>query len=113
MTSGNPGKIEFDSHPSWSFWARGTYVRSTPEENAGSITNKLETATVTVTKSWADSSDQDGIRPDTLELTLNGLPDGTTAPIPTITKSEDGNSWTYTWSDVPVYTQPENRSLTL
>ena len=113
MNAGDPGSIKFDSHPSWSFWARGSYSRSTPEENAGSITNKLETATVTVTKSWADSSDQDGIRPDTLELTLNGLPEGTTAPTPTIAKSEDGNSWMYTWAGLPKTLNGEDIAYTV
>ncbi|MBR3150595.1 MAG: Cna B-type domain-containing protein [Erysipelotrichaceae bacterium] len=98
MVSGNPGSITFDNKSDWSFWARGTYTRSTPEENSASITNKLETVDVTVTKSWDDADNQDGIRPDDLTLTLN-VPDGVTAPDPEITKN--GNSWTYKWSDLP------------
>ncbi len=72
-------------------------------ENGGSITNKHEheTVDVTVSKVWDDNSDQDHLRPTSLELTLNGLPTGTTAPTPTVTK--DGNTWTYTWSGLPKY----------
>ncbi|MBR2552558.1 MAG: Cna B-type domain-containing protein [Erysipelotrichaceae bacterium] len=73
-------------------------------ENGFTITNtNTETITVTVTKVWEDADDQDGLRPESLTLTLNGLPDGTTAPTPTIAKSDDGNTWTYTWTGVPKY----------
>ena len=67
----------------------------------GTITNvhTPEETSVTVTKTWNDASNQDGLRPETLELTLNGLPEGTTAPTPTVEKN--GNDWTYTWTGLP------------
>ena len=55
-----------------------------------------------VTKSWVDNSNQDGKRPASLTLTLNGVPSGVTVPTPTVTGT-DTNSWTYTWSGVPKY----------
>ncbi len=69
------------------------------------FTNKYELTDVTVTKAWADNDDELKVRPDTLELTLNNLPSGVTAPTPTVTKGEGNNSntWTYTWSNVPKY----------
>ena len=74
-----------------------------PVPSGGTITNSYtpEVTTVSVTKAWADANNQDGKRPDDLTLTLNGLPDGVTAPEPTINK--DGNNWTYTWSGLPRY----------
>ena len=65
------------------------------------FTNRYEMTSVTVEKVWADGNDQDGLRPKTLDLTLKGLPEGTTAPDPTIAK--DGNTWTYTWTGLPKY----------
>lgn len=72
-------------------------------ENGFTITNtNTETVDVEVTKVWDDDSNRDGVRPDDLELTLNGLPDGVEAPDPEITK--DGNNWVYKWTDLPKYT---------
>lgn len=65
------------------------------------FTNKYQLTDVVVTKVWDDANDQDGIRPDELPLTLNGLPEGTTAPDPEVTESDDGSTWTYTWSGLP------------
>jgi len=72
------------------------------------MTNKYELIDINVDKVWDDNSDQDGIRPETLTLTLNGLPTGTTAPTPEIEVSEDGNTWTYTWKAVPRYDSDGN-----
>ena len=66
-------------------------------------TNEYALVDVTVDKVWDDADDQDGIRPDELELTVNGLPEGTQAPDPEIEESEDGNTWTYTWKGLPKY----------
>ena len=79
----------------------GYQVSGSPANDKGTITNKheIETTSVTVTKKWDDDSDRDGKRPETLTLTLNGVPTGYTAPTPTITK--DGDSWTYTWEGLP------------
>ena len=67
------------------------------------FTNKYELTDVTVTKAWADNDDELKVRPDALELTLNNLPSGVTAPTPVVTKDDDTDTWTYTWSDVPKY----------
>ena len=80
--------------------SKGT-ITATNQEYYVTYTNKYELINVSVNKVWADNSNQDGKRPETLTLTLNGLPTGTTAPTPEITKSEDGNTWTYTWKGVP------------
>ena len=67
------------------------------------FTNDYALVDVTVDKVWDDDSNKGGKRPETLTLTLNGLPTGTDAPTATVTKSEDGNTWTYTWSGLPKY----------
>ena len=56
---------------------------------------------VTVTKTWEDENDQDGIRPDSVEVTL--LADGAPVEQEGITAAvtlNDDNSWTYTWTDL-------------
>ena len=78
-------------------------IESTNSLYVVTFTNKYELIDINVDKVWDDNSDQDGIRPEELELTLNGLPSGTTAPEPEIVESEDGNTWTYTWKAVPRY----------
>ena len=100
MTAGNPGDITFDDHSSWSFWARGTYTRSTPEENACSITNKLETVNIAVTKVWNDTDDQDGIRPDS--VTVNLLANGERADVDPLTLDEAGE-WSGSFTGLPKY----------
>lgn len=63
------------------------------------------TASVTATKKWEDSSDQYGIRPASIELTLmaDGVKveqEGLTNPA-TVTAGTDG-TWSYTWQNVPI-----------
>ena len=79
----------------------------------GTITNThtAETVDVTVTKVWDDEDDKDGKRPESLELTLEGLPEGVTAPEPKVTK--DGSKWTYTWSGLPKYSAGEEIAYTV
>ena len=74
-------------------------------------TNKYEETSVVVTKVWDDGNNQDKIRPTDLPLTLNGLPNGTEVPNPTISK--DGNNWTYTWSPLPKYVNGKEVNYTV
>ena len=70
------------------------------------------TTSITVNKYWDDNDDQDGIRPDSVNITLNatvensdGEEESITLPNTvesTITLNE-GNSWTYTWSGLDKY----------
>ena len=64
------------------------------------ITNEHEPdkTTVKVTKAWDDEDDQDGIRPDSVDVQLyaDGAASGAA-----ITLNKD-NSWTYTWSNLDV-----------
>ena len=65
------------------------------------ITNTHETKTVdiTVTKAWEDGGDQDGIRPESVEVQLYA--DGEAYGDP-VTVAE-ANNWQYTWEDLPEY----------
>ena len=56
-----------------------------------------EITSVTVTKVWDDSDDQDALRPDA--ITVNLLADGT--QIATAEIKGDGNTWTYTFENLP------------
>ena len=63
------------------------------------ITNKhdVEKADVTITKVWKDNDNQDGIRPDEIEVTLyaNGK------EVETV-KLNESNEWSYTWKQLDV-----------
>ena len=79
----------------------------------GTITNTHtpKTTEITVTKVWKDEDDTDGMRPDSLTLTVNGAPDGTEIPEPAVTKN--GNTWTYTWTGLPKYSDGEEIKYTI
>ena len=76
-------------------------IESTNTIYTVTYTNEYAVVDVTVDKVWDDGDDVDGLRPETLELTLEGAPDGFEVPEPTVEKSEDGNTWTYTWTNLP------------
>ena len=62
-----------------------------------------ELTSVKVDKVWDDASDEAGARPKELTLTLKA--DGTEVKdkTPAITKSSDGNTWTYEWTELAKY----------
>ncbi|MBR2792400.1 MAG: Cna B-type domain-containing protein [Erysipelotrichaceae bacterium] len=74
-------------------------------DNTTTVTNTHipEVTTVTVTKVWDDNENQDGIRPETVQIKL--LADGKdyTGENATVTLPIDGKL-TYTWEDLPEYT---------
>ena len=75
------------------------------------ITNSHTPATVskTVTKAWSDNNDQDGIRPSGVQVQLyNGI----TAVGEPVTLNT-GNSWTYTWSNLPKYNNGQQINYTV
>ena len=61
-------------------------------------THEVYKTTVTVTKVWEDKDDQDGIRPDSINVQL--MADGTASGDPV--ELSDENEWTYTWEDLDV-----------
>lgn len=69
------------------------------------VTNKYtpETTSVTVKKVWDDASNQDGIRPDDVTLTLYKTVDGSTGKVDDYTFSGEGNEWTKEITNLPVY----------
>ena len=66
----------------------------------GEFTNQhdAEKTTVKVTKVWDDADDQDGVRPESIDMQLSA--DGTAKGDP-VTLNED-NEWTYTWENLDV-----------
>ena len=90
-----------------------TSLGSTTNGYVGTITNthEIEKTSVTVNKEWVDGNNQDGIRPDSVNITLDatitnsdGKEETITIPeaIKTITLNE-GNTWTYTWAGLDKY----------
>ena len=82
--------------------------------NSGTITvtntHTPQTAWIKVTKNWDDASDQDGFRPDSLEITLKGtVPSETPGANPvevgtyTLTATGSGDEWNVSKTDLPVY----------
>ena len=86
----------------------GTYAISVSgEQKTGyTVTNTHtpETVEVPVEKVWDDADDQDGIRPDSVEVTV--LADGTAVQQDGITAAQtlsESNSWKYTWTGLNKY----------
>ena len=77
-----------------------SYSYATVSGNKITVSNMPDTTNITVMKSWEDDSDRDGIRPETLALTLKANGTAVSGTTPTVVK--DGNSWTYTWSGLPM-----------
>ncbi len=71
-----------------------TLTNKSTEGTVTTITNTLETVDVTINKVWVDNNNQDGLRPTSLEVTLNN---GTK-----VTLNEE-NNWTFTIKDLPAY----------
>ncbi|MFD2831071.1 Cna B-type domain-containing protein [Corticicoccus populi] len=61
-------------------------------------THTPDETSVTVTKAWNDENNQDGIRPDSIEvqLTADGEPEGE------VVELNEGNDWSTTWSALPL-----------
>lgn len=70
-------------------------------DGKATITNKRtpETTTVTVKKVWEDADNQDGLRPTTIKVHL--LANG--KEVQSIDLAGQGNEWTHTFTDLPVY----------
>ena len=63
-------------------------------------THEIEKTSISVTKAWEDSGNNDGIRPGTVTVQLYA--DGTAVEGKTLTLSE-ANQWTAIFEDLPVY----------
>ncbi len=72
------------------------------------FTNTVAYVETTVTKVWADNSDQDGMRPDHIDLKLYKLVgDGEKVQIKTVRISGTGDTWTHTETGLPKYENGE------
>lgn len=84
-------------------------------ERTVTITNyaSLDKTTLTAFKEWNDGNDQDGLRPESVQLKLTAKVDGTAlndTDLETLTGLEesaltqtvnDASNWLYTWKDLP------------
>ena len=64
----------------------------------------IETVSKTVSKVWADNDDRAGARPERVYAWLYRYTDDPDAAVPAETmpvELNEGNSWTYTWNDLP------------
>ena len=71
-------------------------------------THEPETTEVTVLKVWDDDDDNDGKRPGSITITLKG--DGSEVATAILS---DENSWTYTWTELPVNEDGEEIEYTV
>ena len=62
-------------------------------------THEIIKTSVTVTKVWADNNDQDGKRPQSIEIQLLGNNEA----VATATVTGTGNEWTYTFEGLDMY----------
>ncbi|MCD8347916.1 MAG: Cna B-type domain-containing protein [Lachnospiraceae bacterium] len=61
-------------------------------------THEIAKTDITVTKTWEDAENQDGVRPDEVEVVLTGSDGSRYSAV--LTEETD---WTYTFTDLPVY----------
>ncbi|MFB9861274.1 Cna B-type domain-containing protein [Salinicoccus siamensis] len=96
----------------------------TPEEYEVSVNNEdhgnlmitnaytPEVTEVSVTKEWDDADNQDGVRPDNVEINL--LADGEVVKTSVLgPASEWAEEWAYTFTDLPVYKEGEEINYTV
>ena len=78
--------------------------------NGYNITNthKTETIDITGTKTWNDSDNQDGKRPES--ITVNLLADGKITATKTVTATDN---WTYSFTDLPKYANGQEITYTV
>ena len=98
----------------------GTEIKYTVEEEAVAgyetkvedynITNthKPETTSITGTKTWNDSDNQDGKRPES--ITVNLLANGVITATKTVTAKDN---WTYSFTDLPKYANGQEITYTV
>ena len=72
-------------------------------------THNIATTEATVIKDWQDAGNQDGIRPETLKVTLSAENDSTFKD-QEVTLAE-GNNWTATIKNLPKYTDKGNTEV--
>lgn len=72
-------------------------------------THTPETVDVPVTKIWEDGNNQDGLRP--ASITINLLANGT--PVRNHVQTGTGNSWKYTFTNLPRYAEGEEITYTV
>ncbi len=80
-------------------------------ENNELVIKNYTLTSVTATKTWDDKDDQDGIRPDTLELVLYADGKKVENVQPQLTKT--ANTWTYVWGDLPEYDNGQKITYTV
>ncbi len=65
-------------------------------------THETDKTEITVTKTWNDNNNQDGLRPSKVTVQLTGSVDGNAVAVYTQDITE-ADGWTYTFTDLPVY----------
>ncbi|AMC93860.1 hypothetical protein AOC36_07645 [Erysipelothrix larvae] len=70
--------------------------------NLGDFLNEKQLVTVSGTKTWVDDNNQEGFRPDAIELILKGNDEVVEGVTPTWTKVSD-NVWSYTYENLLKY----------
>ena len=69
-------------------------------ENGGTLTNSMETVTISGTKTWNDQGNQDGKRPES--ITVNLFANGTKIDS-TVVKADGNGIWSYQFQNLPKY----------
>ena len=99
---GTAKQLIFDDHSKWSWIVYGIYEGLSVVDAA--IKNTPTTIDISGTKTWVDDSNRDGKRPDS--ITVNLLADGEKVASKTV--KGEGDTWSYTFEDVPEYTYDES-----
>jgi len=71
----------------------------TKDENGLTVTNTATPIEISVTKAWEDEDDQDGIRPDSIQVQLTAGGENIGQPI----ELKEANDWSNTFKELPAY----------
>ena len=92
-----------------------TGYKAIADVDKGTLTNSHTPAVtaVTVTKKWDDNDDQDGIRPDSVQVQLYAQPEGgEKAPYLSAVTLSAANGWNHTWTNLPKYSNGKEITYT-
>lgn len=86
------------------------YTNNTATTTTNALVNTLVKTNVEVTKQWNDNNDQDGVRPETITLTLygdnkvvTGIGNNGSVTLNVNEHKVDDNTWKYTFENLPKY----------
>ncbi len=110
-SSDTDAKTQTVSSKAGAYDGQTTTKQNEDETWSVTATNSLESGSISVSKTWADGNNRDGLRPDSISLDLHRVDTigeqqyDEVIDTVTIKADADGNWPTYTWKDLPIWSR--------